>query len=128
MNIKNYNSFIVAIFILVITGCKDKTKNELLQGEWKFHSSIDLKTNKTIKKAEKNEPLFALINKDFIILTSKNDKERVEKYQWKMIDDSLQLIKSTTKDTFLIYLKLVNEERLEVDMNFLGKTRLVFKK
>lgn len=127
-NMKNINSFIVVILILLISSCNSKTKNEMLQGEWKFHSSIDVKTNKTVKKAEKKKPLFAVITKNAIILTDKNDKTMDEKYFWKLKDDSLLLVKSRRIDTIYIYLKLVNEKRLEVEMDFLGKTRLVFKK
>lgn len=114
--------------VLLLVACAKKSTKEMLLGEWKFHSSIDLKTNKTIKKGEENKPLYALINKDFIILTTKNNNEKDEKYRWKLKADTLELIKSTSKDTFLIYLKFINEERLEIEMDFFGKLSVKFEK
>ena len=114
--------------LLLLVSCAKKSTQEMLLGEWKFHSSIDLKTNKTIKKGEENKPLYALINKDFIILTTKNNNEKDEKYRWKLKSDTLELIKSTSKDTFLIYLKFINEERLEIEMDFFGKLCVKFEK
>ena len=128
MNSTRISLLVITFLILAIVSCKEKTTKEMLLGEWKFHSSIDLKTNKTIKKGEENKPLYALINKDFIILTTKKNNEKDEKYRWKLKADTLELIKSTSKDTFLIYLKFINEERLEIEMDFFGKLSVKFEK
>lgn len=128
MNSTRISLLVITFLILAIVSCKETTTKEMLLGEWKFHSSIDLKTNKTIKKGEENKPLYALINKDFIILTTKKNNEKDEKYTWKLKADTLELIKSTSKDTFLIYLKFINEERLEIEMDFFGKLCVKFEK
>lgn len=128
MNSTRISLLVITFLILAIVSCKEKTTKEMLLGEWKFHSSIDLKTNKTIKKGEENKPLYALINKDFIILTTKKNNEKDEKYTWKLKADTIELIKSTSKDTFLIYLKFINEERLEIEMDFFGKLCVKFEK
>jgi len=111
--------------------CTTKEKKELIIGEWKFQSSINLRTNKTIKKATRNDPSYAIINKDIVILTDKKNENENEnendKFHWQMKGDSIILI-SELNDTLKIYLKEINERKMVVDYYFLGKTRSIFEK
>ena len=122
------NYILTAILFLSLNmSCTTKEKKELIIGEWKFQSSINLRTNKTIKKATRNDPFYAIINKDIVILTDKKNKNENGKYHWQMKGDSIILI-SELNDTLNIYLKEINERKMVVDYYFLGKTRSIFEK
>lgn len=114
----------MAIFLVLITGCSSKSK-ELLPGEWKLHSSIDLETN-TIDKAEDDKPIYAILNKDSIILTDKKDMEENKEFRWHLKQDSLIVI--SDGDSLSVYLKELNEKKLIVDYDWFGVTRLIFEK
>lgn len=127
MKTKKITLLMMAMFLVLIAGCSSKSKDELLLGEWKLYSSMDLKTN-TIEKAQDDEPMYAIINKDAIILTDKKDMARNEKYRWHLIKDSL-IVLFEDKDTLsIVYLKELNEKKLVVDYEWLGKTRLIFER
>lgn len=112
-----------AIPLFLIASCSSKSKYEMLLGEWKLQSEIDLETH-TINNDV--ESMYAIINKDFIILTDKKDMERNEEYRWNLKQDSLIVI--LDGDSTFIYLKELNEKKLVVDYDFFGKTRLIFEK
>lgn len=126
MKTKKITLLMMAIFLVLIASCSSKSKDNLLLGEWKLHSSKDLETN-TIEKAQDDEPMYAIINKDAIILTDKKDMARNEEFQWNLKQDSLIVI-FEDKDTLSIYLKELNKKRLVVDFNFLKETRLIFER
>ncbi|MFN2372343.1 MAG: lipocalin family protein [Cyclonatronaceae bacterium] len=113
--------FTIPLFLMA--SCSSKSKNEMLLGEWKLQSEIDLETH-TINNDV--EPMYAIINKDYIILTDKKDMERNEEYRWNLKHDSLIVI--LDGDSTFIYLKELNEKKLVVDYDFFGKTRLIFEK
>lgn len=112
-----------AIPLFLIASCSSKSKYEMLLGEWKLQSEIDLETH-TINNDV--ESMYAIINKDYIILTDKKDMERNEEYRWNLKQDSLIVI--LDGDSTFIYLKELNEKKLVVDYDFFGKTRLIFEK
>jgi len=119
---------LITIFLVLITCCSSKSKDKLLLGEWRLHSIIDLEKN-TVEKAQDDEPMYAIINKDYIILTDKKDTKGNEEYRWHLIKDSLMVFwGNKDKDTLSVYLKELNEKKLVVDFNFLGETRLIFEK
>ena len=120
---KKMTLFMFVIFLFLIASCSTKSKYEMLLGEWKLQSGIDLETH-TINTDI--ESMYAIINKDYIILTDKKDMERNEEYRWNLKQDSLIVI--LDGDSLFIYLKELNEKKMVVDYDLFGKTRLIFEK
>ncbi len=121
------NIYILFTILILLSSCRNQEKKELILGDWKFLSSTNLRTNKIIKKFDKTDPLFAIINKDLIILTDKKEKAKADKFPWKIVGDSLKILLEN-KDTLSIYLKEINHEKMILDFYFLGKTRIILEK
>lgn len=116
------------ITFFVVHGCSQNSKSQLILGEWEFVASYNLEKNKVIKKAKAEGPLFAIVKRELIELTDKENLEKKEIYYWKIRGDSLYVTKRNKKNTLPIFLKELDKNKLLVDLNFLGGTRVEFKR
>ncbi len=118
----------IILFVLLFTGCNTKGEKELIIGEWEFKSSINLRTNKTIKKAKRNDPFYAIINKKFIVLTDK--KNNNDKFHWKMKNSIIEMNLSNN-EIMKFHIKELTEKKMVVEFNSpftAGKLRIIFGK
>lgn len=124
---KNILKILLVISIgILIKGCNTKSNIELIQGEWKFKASYDVNSDNALEQAKPEDPMFAIITSEKITLTSKSKSMNDEIYFWKIKGDSLYVTTDNKKNTYPIYLKVLTEEKLEVELYILGKTRLEF--
>lgn len=115
---------LMIIIVPLLVGCVRKTKSELLQGEWKFVASYDLITNKELDKFNSEDPIFVIIDSNSINIKHKLNQKKNDKYFWHMKQDSLYVTTLNKMNTFPIFLKTLNEEKLVLELYAIGETKI----
>ncbi len=120
----------IAFYSFLFISCAPN-KEDLFQGKWKFHSSVDVEKNKTIMTVadaedEDNQLTFVHIDKRTLKIQDRNQNVMDEEYRWTFFEDSIRLHDIKNERTFFVYLKTLTADRLEVELDFLGRTRLIF--
>jgi hypothetical protein len=107
--------FILLAFILIACN-KNLKKKDTIIGTWEVVSIIDIETGE-VELQESDNLAFVEVKSDTIYLSS--DKA----FAWRIEGDSIFL------DEFgSVYIKELSKNRIIVEYNFLGKTRLILKK
>lgn len=122
----NLKLFGFLFFAFLVVGCKSKSKEELIQGEWKFVGSYDVDSNKLIKGPELDDPI-VLIKNETITIKFNSKSKKDDTYYWKIKQDSLFVTTKNNKNTFPFFLRTLNDEKLEVEISaFHGNTRFEY--
>lgn len=119
---------ILFIAFFVVYGCNQKSNSQLILGEWEFVASYDLEKDKVIENTDAEISFFAIVKPEVIELTDKEDLENKEKYFWEIKGDTLFVTSENKMNTYPIFLKELDENKLIIELNFLGETRLEFKR
>lgn len=122
------NILAVLSLLLFMGGCHVKSKSELLQGEWKLIATYDLESKNPPKPEKPEEDAYALISARKITLIDKKNRKKDDVYLWKIKGDSLYIKEGNNKNAYPIFLRTLTEEKLEVELEVFGKTRLEFKR
>lgn len=116
-------------FLLVgLTSCGEKSKKEMILGEWKWVSTTELKTQQ-ITKATDNEKIFAIVTQDSLLIREKKARtSNNERYAYQFIQgDSLKL-SSNGKYMVTAAIKTLDKNNLELELDIFGPARMKFEK
>lgn len=113
--------------LFLIFGCNSKPKKDkskLIQGEW------ELVTSKNIDMLPKDPRslIFAVINATTITLKHKSYPNRNRTYLWELKGNRLLVSNENSKEKQSIYLKKIKKNELELTLDEIGHTLLVFKR
>ncbi|WP_027138025.1 hypothetical protein [Gaetbulibacter saemankumensis] len=109
-------------FLLVFTiiGCNSNYKKGDLLGTWELVSLIDIETGDVEwEKIDKSE--FVLFRSDSLYLISDTNSDKV--FAWQIMGDSIVLDEMGS-----VYIKELTVDKLIVEYDFFGMTRLELKK
>lgn len=128
LNVKSTLILLSGIFLMVVYGCKQPSQEELFLGEWEFVASYNVSTNEVLRRAEDAYPFFAIFDSTKITLTDKTNADNDDIYYWELSGDSLVVRSEENDNQYSLFIRTLNEKKFEVEIYFLGKTRLEFKR